>query len=340
MELDRITFLGHGLNRPECALAHRSGLLFCSDSTGGGGVAVLHPDGRLDRILARDAASSLHPNGIALLPGGSFLLAHLGAADGGVWRLDPDGHVDPFLLDRGGRPLPPSNFVTRDEEGRVWISVSTRLHPRDLGYRATADDGFIILVDRQGARIAADGLGYTNECVVDAGAGRLYVNETFGRRISSFRIGRDGALSERRVVATFGAGTFPDGLTLDAEGGLWVTSVVSNRLVRVAPDGSQSVLLEDADPDHLAWVEEAFQAGTMGRAHIDRPPSRRLRNISSLAFGGADRRTGNLGSLAGESLACVTMPVAGYMPAHWDLDLGPLLPGPRHAGEGATPAAD
>ena len=85
-----------------------------------------------------------------------------------------------------------------------------------------------------------------------AGSGRLYVNETFGRRITSFRIGRDGALSDRRAVAAFGPGTFPDGLTLDAEGGLWVTSVVSNRLIRVAPDGTQAVLLEDSDPDHLA----------------------------------------------------------------------------------------
>ena len=78
----------------------------------------------------------------------------------------------------------------------------------------------------------------------------------------------------------------------------------------------------------------------MGRDHIDRPPSRRLRNISSLAFGGPDRRTGHLGSLAGESLARLAMPVAGYKPAHWDLDLGPLLPG---AGGGeadpAPPAA-
>jgi hypothetical protein len=324
VDLDRITFVGEGLNRPECVLAHRSGLLFCSDSTGPGGVSVLHPDGRLDRILARDVKVPLRPNGIALLPGGAFLLAHLGDTDGGVYRLDPDGHVEPFLLQLDGTPLPPSNFVVQDEEGRVWICVSTRLRPRDLGYRTTADDGFIIVVDRQGARIVADGIGYTNECVVDLRAGRLFVNETYGRRILSFRIGSGATLSDRSVIAAFGPGTFPDGLARDAEGGLWVTSVISNRLIRVAPDGGQEVWLEDSEPDHLAWVEQAFQAGTMGREHVDRPRSRKLGNISSLAFGGADRRTGYLGCLAGAALASLPMPVSGHRPAHWDVDLGPL----------------
>lgn len=337
MNLDRITFVGKGLNRPECVVAHRSGLLFCSDSTGSGGVSVLGPEGAFDRILAHRADMALRPNGIALLPGGSFLLAHLGDADGGVYRLDPDGHLEPVLVELGGVPLPPTNFVTLDEEERVWICVSTRLRPRDLAYRADASDGFIVVLDRHGPRIVADGLGYTNECVVDLRNGRLYVNETFGRRISSFRIGARAALLDRTVVAEFGPGTFPDGLALDDEGGLWVTSVVSNRVVRVAPDGAQEIILEDADPAHLAWVEETFQAGIMGREHIDRSPSRSLRNISCLAFGGADRRTGYLGSLAGDVLARLPMPVAGAKPAHWDFDLAPLASALDQRGSAGSP---
>lgn len=326
MELGALTFVGSGLNRPECVLAHRSGLLFCSDSTASGGVAVLYSDGRLDRILARGRAAPFRPNGIALEPGGSFLLAHLGDEDGGVYRLHPDGEVEPVLTELDGRPLPPTNFVLRDEEGRIWVSVSTRIHPRHLAYRPSADDGFIVLIDRGGARIVADGLGYTNECVVDLGARRLLINETYGRRVSAFRIAADGGLHERTTVAEFGAGVFPDGLSLDSEGGLWVTSVVSNRLIRVHADGRQEVFLEDSDEAHLAWVEEDFQAGRMGRVHIDVPKAKVLRNVSSLAFGGPDRRTGYIGSLAGEALASMPMPVSGHKPPHWDVDLGPLAP--------------
>ena len=110
---------------------------------------------------------------------------------------------------------------------------------------------------------------------------------------------------------------FPDGLAFDEEGHAWVVSIVSNRLIRIAPDGTQTVWLEDADPEHLAWVEAAYQANEMGRPHLDGVKSKVLKNISSLAFGGPDLRTGYLGCLLGDALAKLPMPVAGHPPVHW-----------------------
>jgi sugar lactone lactonase YvrE len=324
----QLDFVGAGLNRPECVLAHASGRLFVGDWSAGGGVTVIEADGQCRRILARDRAAPLRPNGIALLPGGAFLLAHLGADDGGVYRLDADGATAPFCVEVDGAPLPPTNFVGRDHQGRVWITVSTRKHPRALDYRADAADGFIVLVDDAGARIVADGLGYTNECVLDAAGARLFVNETFGRRIAAFDVAADGSLSARRTVTEFGAGTFPDGLALDADGGLWVTSVVSNRLIRVSPDGGQEIVIEDSDAAHVAWVEAAYAARAMGRPHLDTARGQYLLNLSSLAFGGTDLRTAYLGSLHGDRVARFPAPVAGQAPAHWNIDLGPLAAAP------------
>jgi hypothetical protein len=127
----------------------------------------------------------------------------------------------------------------------------------------------------------------------------------------------DASLGPRQIVCEFGPGTFPDGLAFDEEGHAWVVSIVSNRLIRVAPDGTQTLWLEEADAAHLAWVEAAFENGTMGRAHLDGAPSRSLRNISSIAFSGADRRTAVLGCLLGERLATLRLPVAGVAPTHW-----------------------
>jgi hypothetical protein len=118
-------------------------------------------------------------------------------------------------------------------------------------------------------------------------------------------------------VAEFGPGIFPDGLAFDAEGGVWITSVVSNRVIRVAPDGSQRLMLEDCDAAHLDWVEQAYQADAMGRPHLDAIKSRRLRNVSSLAFGGPDLRTAYLGCLLGDSIATFRAPIAGAPPVHW-----------------------
>ena len=312
--LAAIGFVGRGLHRPECVLCGRDGTVFVSDWRGG--VTALASHGSQHSILPREGPGGIQPNGIAIDRDGSFLLANLGEA-GGVWRLQRDGTLEPFCLEVAGEPLPPCNFVLVDGDGGVWITVSTRLRPRALGYRPDASDGLIVRVDEDRARVVADGLGYTNEVQIDPRGEWLYVNETFGRRLSRFPLTVGGSLGERETVATFGAGTFPDGLTFDAEGGIWVTSIVSNRVIRISSDGEQSVLIEDADPLKLQEVEEAFLAGRLGRPHLDHSFGTRLKNISSLAFGGPDLRTAYLGCLLDDRIATFRSPVPGHPPAHW-----------------------
>jgi hypothetical protein len=318
--LDALTFVGRGLERPECVLANARGELLTADWRGG--VAVTPAAGGDATLIAGPAPDgrTLKPNGIALRCDGSFLVTDLGADVGGVFTLDRSGKVEAFVTELDGAPLPPTNYAIEDAAGRVWITVSTRHVPRAAAYRADVADGFVAVCDCTGgnARIVADNLGYTNECSPDPAGEWLYVNETFSRRLARFRIRANGDLGPRETVATFGAGTFPDGLAFDAEGHVWITSIISNRVIRVAPDGSQTLIIEDADAGHVGWVEAAFVAGELGRPHLDSVRSARLRNISSLAFGGPDLRTAYLGCLLGDSLAAFRSPVAGHPPIHWN----------------------
>jgi sugar lactone lactonase YvrE len=315
--LDSLRFVGAGLVRPECVLATRAGDLYAADWRGG--VAHVAVDGS-QRLYRGELPSGrpLRPNGVALRRDGSFLLADLGETAGGVYLLERDGRVAPFLEAVDGIELPPSNFVHEDRLGRVWVTVSTRHRPRVAAARADVANGFLALVDRRGARIVADGLAYTNEALPSPDGAWLYVNETFGRRLTRFRIGADGALGARETVATFGPGTYPDGLTFDAAGGIWITSIVSNRVIRLAPDGTQRLVLEDCDPAHLAACETAYRTGTLTRGLLDHAGGRVLKNISSLAFAGFDLRTAVLGCLQGDRLATFTADVAGQPPVHWD----------------------
>lgn len=326
-------FLGTGLNRPECILAHASGYVIAADWTGNGGVSVIGPDGAVGRVLAKSlvADGPLRPNGICLEPGGTLLVAHLGTDVGGVFRLYPDGSLESVFTEIDGQPMPPSNFPLRDERGRLWLTVSTRVKPRWADYRPDASTGFVALMDEHGARIAADHLGYTNECVLSADGEHLYVNETFARRVLRFTVDGDGHVHERTVVATFGKGTFPDGITMDVEGGLWITSVVSNRVIRIDLHGGVQTLIEDVDCAHLDWVENAFLADRMGRDHLGKVAGRRLRNVSSLAFGGTDLKTAYLGSLHDDRIPIFRSPVAGTKPIHFHYNIGPLLSAAGHA---------
>ena len=304
-----------GLQRPECVLTHSSGNLFVSDRRGG--VLKIRPDGSQILIgnLSTPGSSSLLPNGIAMSRDGGFLVANLGE-NGGIWRIAPDGKQSPWLTEVDGCTVDRVNFVLNDAQGRVWACISAT--DGSDAYPLRSATGYIVMHDAAGARVVADGLHYTNECRVSVDGQFMYVNETFGRRLSRFRIGPTGELTGKETVAQFGEGDFPDGLTLDIEGGAWVVCVGSNRVYRVAPDGQRQTIIDDADPVTAEQLEAAFVAGTLDRPQLSSARGRRLRNVTCLAFGGADLRTAYLGCLAGDSLATFRSPVAGVRPVHWN----------------------
>lgn len=310
-----VDYVGTGLARPECVLTTHSGDLFVSDKRGG--VCHIAADGTTTFIEARNHPDGFMPNGIALMPNRDIIIANLGEA-GGVWRMTPDGTLSLVLSELDGKTLPPPNFVGIDRQDRLWVTYSTWQLPREKSFRKGFADGFIVVVDGQGPRIVAESIGFTNEAIVDPTGQWLYVNETIGRRTIRFPI-LDGAhLGEREVVATYPPATFPDGFTFDCEGGVWIVSVSSNRVIRAAPDGTTHIVLEDADPDRMEAVEAAFHDDRFGREEIDAGKCRPLGNLASIAFGGPDLKTVYLGSLHGTQIATFRSPIAGAEPVHWN----------------------
>ena len=314
VSLASLVYHGAGLQRPESILATAAGELFVSDHLCGvrevGSPALpLH-----------GAPQGFLPNGFAMTAAREFLVANL-AGVGGVWRIGQDRRASPFLLDVEGEALSTCNFVGLDPAGRIWISMSTRRLPRELAFRPHAHDGFVAVVDRNGARIMADGLGFANECRVHPDGRSLWVNETYRRRLTRFPFLENGAalrLGSPETVWEFGDGDFPDGLTFDSEGAAWVACIVSNRILRIAGPGRCDVVLSDVDPELCAKSERRYAMGVLDRADVDAGGQRSLRNVSSIAFGGRDLRTVYLGCLQGDRIASFRSPIAGAAPAHWN----------------------
>jgi sugar lactone lactonase YvrE len=307
-----------GLKRPECVIALSSGELIAAH--GGGGYSVCKPDGTVRHVIARGEPGRQYvPNGIALAPDGRVLFADLGAEHGGVFAIEPDGDIVPVVTEVDGVALPPSNFVVVDPDSVLWFTVSTRRRPRRAAWTPTVADGFIGVVDPGGrARIVADGLAYTNEVAFSPDGRWVYTNETYGQRVSRFRLFPGPSLGPREVVVQLGGADLPDGITFDAEGGAWVTCIASNRLLHVAPDGRVSEVLADSDSDHVRRVAEGVRTATLQHADMQTAGRSTLGNISSLAFAGPDRRLAVLGCLLDDRLRCFRSPVPGAVPAHWD----------------------
>ena len=315
VDTSTLTFVGEGLSRPECVMATRSGDLFMPDKRGG--IAVVRANGKTELIKAKNGPEGFLPNGFAVMPDRSFLIADLGP-EGGVWHMALDGTMTPRLMEIDGRHLEPTNFVGLDAKGRIWVSVSTKLIPREQSMKKGHADGYLILIDDKGARVVADGIGFTNEAIVDPSGEWLYVNETIARRTSRYPIRSDGSLGPRQTFAQYGAASFPDGFAFDAEGAVWTVTVVSNRVIRTTPDGVQQVIFEDSDAADNAAVEAAFQDGTYTRAHLDMGGRRPAGNLSGISFGGPDLKTVYLGSLFAPHLASFRSPIAGAPPVQWE----------------------
>ncbi|WP_166425840.1 SMP-30/gluconolactonase/LRE family protein [Paraglaciecola sp. 20A4] len=321
LSINNVEFLGSGLVRPECVLATKAGNLYVSDFRGG--VTKISSSGHIQFMGGGDVdgLGKLKPNGICMLADGSFLVAHLGDDSGGIYRVYRDNKIEPFLTEIEGKALPPTNFIMLDHQDRLWITVSTRQSPRANGYRRDIADGFIVLVDARGARIVADNIGYTNEVYVTRDGQTLYANATFARQTLAFDIDDRNNLCNRRIVAQYEKGIFPDGLTMDESGVLWITSIVSNSILKVDPKTSRvDLVVQDVEESHVNWVEDAFMLGEMNSTHLSTAKSKVFKNISSLAFGGLERRTLYFGCLLGESVAILNGTVAGEAPAHWNFD--------------------
>lgn len=95
------------------------------------------------------------------------------------------------------------------------------------------------------ARITADGdatvgapdLLFPNGLAITADGRTLIVAESMGLCLTAYKIGRNGALSDRRLWASLGEGNAPDGICLDAEDAAWVAIPHQRKFVRIREGG-------------------------------------------------------------------------------------------------------
>jgi sugar lactone lactonase YvrE len=155
------------------------------------------------------------PSGLGFLPDGTPVVASM--EDRCLYRI-VDGGLE-LHNDLGRLATAPISDMVIDRQGRAYVD--------DIGYDLLAGEdrapGAILLAAPDGsARVVATGLQLPNGIAVSPD-GRLILAESFGWKILSFALTEDGSLADRQVVADMPCG--PDGLCIDAEGGVWVALV-------------------------------------------------------------------------------------------------------------------
>jgi sugar lactone lactonase YvrE len=170
------------------------------------------------------------PSGLGFLPDGRLLIVSM--QNRLLLRLDRDGLTT--VADLSSLAVGSPNDMVVDTHGRAYIGhfgydLFGGEEPRPASLLLVTPDGQV--------REVADELEFPNGTVISPDGKSLIVAETFGRRLTAFSIADDGGLSERRVFAQFDEET-PDGICLDARGGVWVSSFESGEFVRVEDGGT------------------------------------------------------------------------------------------------------
>ena len=230
----RSTVLVDGLAFAESPRWHARRLWF-SDMYAGR-VCAVDETGRVESIVSVET----RPSGLGWLPDGRLLVVSM--TDRRVLCLD--GHSLTLHADLARIATSHCNDMVVDQAGRAYVgNFGFGLHDGE-----TPCFTRLALVEPDGhARIAADRMSFPNGTVLTPDGKTLVVAETFADRLTAFGVEPDGSLSGRRTFAQID-GLAPDGICLDANGGIWVGSPTGKAVLRILDGGEITDRIELGRP--------------------------------------------------------------------------------------------
>ncbi|MGA8545850.1 MAG: SMP-30/gluconolactonase/LRE family protein [Mycobacterium sp.] len=192
------------------------GLLWFSDMLG-------------EAVHTADASGSLttlalpgqSPSGLGFRPDGSLLIVSTEKRQ----LLGYDGETVVTIADLSDAAPADLGDMVVDHVGRAYIGSQA------------FEGGVILRVDPDNSvRVVAQDLDFPNGMAITADHTTLIVAESIGRRLTAFTIGADGDLADRRVFAD-GLDGPPDGISLDAGGGVWTSMTLAHQFERIEAGG-------------------------------------------------------------------------------------------------------
>lgn len=190
------------------------------------------------------------PSGLGFRPDGSLLIAS--TEDRRVLRYDGDTVVT--IADLSDVAPASLGDMVIDDVGRAYIGCQAR------------HDGVIIRLDPDdSATVVASDLDFPNGMAITPDRKTLIVAESTGRRLSAFSLGGPddpGGLTDRRIFAD-GLDGPPDGIALDAEGGVWASMTLAHQFERIVAGGDVTDRIDMGDRVAIACALGGPQRRTL-----------------------------------------------------------------------------
>lgn len=228
-------------------------------------IGVVSPQGEAREWLTLPGASVA--NGLRFDRDGALYVADYVGHN--IFRIEA-GQLAPRLYAHGAAMKQPNDLA---------ITADGVLYASDPNWEDNT--GKVWRIGRDGAvTLAADKLGTANGIEVSPDGRTLYVNESVQRTVWAFRIGADGALSDKRLLKRFDDFGL-DGMRSDVDGNLYIARHGKGTVVKLAPDGKvlREIRLPGAKPSNIcfggpdgrtAYVTEV-EHGRLLQFRVDRP---------------------------------------------------------------------
>lgn len=239
----------------------REGRLWFSD-VGGEEIRAVTPDGKVELLVDHAGGypnpkpgKTLGPNAMATDKDGTIVYAQQGGRN--LSRLDAKLAIRPFLSTYQGRKINSPNDLVFAKDGALWFT-DPPFGPMNMEPSPPLDQPFAAVYRYAGGKLTPmvtdlalpNGLAFSND-------GRTFYVNSYGPEMftRAYDVGKDGALSNPRVLFTYDRGMGrggPDGLKTDVAGNVWSTGPGGIRVI--TPQGKllgQITLPEVAA--NLAW---------------------------------------------------------------------------------------
>jgi gluconolactonase len=173
----------------------------------------------------------------------------------GIVKVSADGKFSVFATHAGEHKLICPNYGLFDSAGNYYITDSGQWKK---------NNGYLLRFTPDGkGQILAGPFGYANGLALSADGRFLFMVESNTDSVFRFQISPDGSVGQPELYAS-GCGRFPDGLTLDAEGNLYVCCYASDEIWRVNPGREKTLFAWDrwaillGSPTNMAFGGKNF----------------------------------------------------------------------------------
>jgi gluconolactonase len=229
ISIESFEIYAKGLDHPECCAFDGDGVLWAGGEAGQ--IYKISGDGGVEEV----ANVGTFCAGIAF---SSDQVLHVCAPALGIVRIERNGKHSVFADACAGRKIREANFLVFDRNGYLYATDSGEWKGNVGRLMRFSPDG-------RGIDIAT-GFGYANGLALSLDENEIFMVESDTDSVHRIELLDGGARSGTIQVYAENIGHLPDGLCLDAEGNLLVTSYGSHEILSV--DKQRNVSLVAHDP--------------------------------------------------------------------------------------------